>query len=269
MRRRSDRITLRPRQRERLLEALRTPTSPGMAFRAAVILWSAQGQSAKRIARTLGVTPRVVHKCRQRWRRTGLRGLADAPRPGRPPRVDAATLRLLVRTVETDPRTLGFAFARWTRGRLAAFVRARTGLVIRAYWVGELLRRHGFVWRRTQRTTRHLADPGEKSARRAAPAQPATRGPPARRALRVVVRRRRPLRLAAGDPCDVAAPRDALAGQDPGQERQGRRGRRAAVSGPAVPLHPQAAERDGEPGATARPPPRLCLTKQCGAGSRR
>ncbi|WP_414115070.1 helix-turn-helix domain-containing protein [Corallococcus macrosporus] len=35
------------------------------ALRATIVLWSAQGESARIIAQTLGVTPRTVYNCRR------------------------------------------------------------------------------------------------------------------------------------------------------------------------------------------------------------
>jgi transposase len=125
-------LKLTPTERKRLLRVLRQQGEGGMALRAAIILWSAQGQSAASIAQALGVTPRTVYGWRQRWRALGLEGLADAPRSGRPARVDAEYLELLVRTAETDPHQLGFAFARWTCARLAAYLQERTGLQVSA-----------------------------------------------------------------------------------------------------------------------------------------
>ncbi|WP_368668893.1 helix-turn-helix domain-containing protein [Corallococcus sp. CA053C] len=48
------------------------------AQRATIVLWSAQAESARIIAQTLGVTPRTVYNCRRRWRLRGLKGLAPA-----------------------------------------------------------------------------------------------------------------------------------------------------------------------------------------------
>lgn len=107
---------------------------------------------------------RTVHECRRRWRHSGLEGLKDAPRPGRPPRADAAYIHLLVSAAQKDPRQLGFAFTRWTAPRLAEYLRRQTGVELSADWVGELLRTHGFVWRRAKRTTRHLANRREQRA---------------------------------------------------------------------------------------------------------
>jgi hypothetical protein len=56
---------------------------------------------------------------------------------------------------------LVFAFSCWTRARLTAYLQQRRQVNLSPMWIGELLDCHGVIWRRTQRTTQHLADPEE------------------------------------------------------------------------------------------------------------
>jgi transposase len=229
-------IELSPAQRRRLRRTLRQGQD-GMALRAIILLWSAEGESANSIAQALGVSSRSVYRCRNRWRLLGFKGLADASRPGRPARVTASYLKLLMEVVEHDPRNLGFAFSGWTRARLAAYLQQRTGVGLSTRWVGELLRCHGFVWRRAKLTTRHLADSEEKTARRSAPASAPEGGQLAAGALRAVVRRLDPIRVIAGRILDVASPRHPHVGEDSGPERPSRRLRSHSLSHSTVPLH--------------------------------
>jgi transposase len=241
------RVDLTPPERRSLQRALRLEQQAGVALRATIVLWSAQGQSASSIARTLGVTSRMVYSCRRRWRLHGVAGLADAPRTGRPPRVTATYLKVLLETVDTDPRQLGFAFARWTCARLAAYLQQRTQVALSDWWVGELLRCHGYVWRRAKRTTQHLADEEEKSTRRSAPASAPEGGAAPGGGLRVVVRRRRPLRLVTGDALHVAPPGPTPAAAHSRQQRAGRSLWSHPLPLPAVPLHPSAPQRHHRP----------------------
>lgn len=142
-------------QRRALQRLARGAGSAAAGLRATIVLLSSAGESAAHIARALGVSPRMVRDCRRRWRLGGLAGLKDARRPGRPSRADAGYVRLLVQMVQTDPRQVGYAFSRWTAPRLSEYLRHETGIVLSAYWVGELLRMHGFVWKRSKRTTRN------------------------------------------------------------------------------------------------------------------
>jgi transposase len=196
-------IRLTHQQRLALQRATRQRGEAGVALRATIILLSAQGQSATGIAQTLGLTARTVYQWRRRWRQHGLRGLADAPRQGRPRQVGPTYLQMLLRTVESDPRQLDFAFTRWTCSRLAEYLRQRTGVAVSPDWVGKLLRRHGYVWRRAKPTTRNLREEGEKTTRRPSPQGPAHSEFPPGRPVRAVVRGWSALRPAAGDTCHV------------------------------------------------------------------
>jgi transposase len=151
----ANRIRLTPDQRQALQDAAKH--SPGRErMRALVVLLSAAGHSACHIAGTLGLAERTVHQCRSRWRRRGVASLTDAPRSGRPAQVDRAYARLLEKTVQMDPRRLGYAFVRWTAPRLAEYLRQQTGTEISPRWVRGLLKAQGFVWRRAKLTTRNL-----------------------------------------------------------------------------------------------------------------
>jgi transposase len=204
-------IRLTPKQRLALQRAARQRGEAGVALRATIILLSAQGQSAADIAQTLGLTARTVYEWRRRWRQHGVRGLADSPRPGRPRQVGHTYVQMLLRTVESDPRQLDFAFTRWTCSRLAEYLRQRTGISVSPDWVGRLLRRHGYVWRRAKPTTRNLSEEGEKTTRRPSPQGPAHSEHPPGSQVRAVVRRWRALRPAAGDTCHVETQRPAPA----------------------------------------------------------
>lgn len=152
-------LRLTAAQRRRLQELVaESATPPRVRRRALIVLLSAAGQSGEAIAVTLGVTRRTISTTRTHWRQEGFASLLDAPRAGRPPRADADYIARLLEVVERDPRTYGYAFTRWTAPRLAACLEATTGVRLAAATVSELLRRHGFVWRRTKPTIRNLQD---------------------------------------------------------------------------------------------------------------
>ena len=155
------------RERRRLQQMAKSEREkPATRTRALVVLMSAAGQTGQEIADLLGITRRTVTNTRRRWRERGTAGLVAAPNPGRPPVADAAYVRRLLRVVERDPRTLGYAFARWTAPRLAAYMAEETGVDITSGWLAEVLKAHGYVWRRTKRTTRNLHDPDAVSRAR-------------------------------------------------------------------------------------------------------
>ena len=146
-------------QRRRLQAIVRsTDASPRARQRATVILMSAEGMGGEEIARTLGVTRRTVTNIRTRWRLRGLPGLQDRPRSGRPPLADESYRAELRRVVELDPRSLGYAFVRWTAPRLSAHLAKRSGVQLSTTQLLRLLHGQRFVWRRTKRTLRNLQD---------------------------------------------------------------------------------------------------------------
>ena len=62
----------------------RTTAAVGLVRRALIVLLAAAGVPLDRIARELGVQRNVVRTWVDRYRRDGLAGLQDRPRPGRP-----------------------------------------------------------------------------------------------------------------------------------------------------------------------------------------
>lgn len=150
-------IRLTSRQR-REVQALSTSSDEHSRTRsrAMVVLLSNSGQSAAGIAHALGLCCRAVRGARAKWRKSGIGGLRDRSRSGRPPRADASYVRELLRAVARDPRDFGYVFGRWTAPRLVEHLRTLTGVVVTDQWLSELLKTHGYVWRRTKRTLRNL-----------------------------------------------------------------------------------------------------------------
>lgn len=142
-----------------LREVAKCDPSTRARHRALALLMSGQGDTQEKISDTLGVCRSFVVGARNRWRRNGPEGLHDAARSGRPSRTAGRYTALLLRTVEKPPPSLGFAFGRWTCRRLVEYLRQETGVRITDVWLSELLRTHGYVWRRTQTTLKNLQDP--------------------------------------------------------------------------------------------------------------
>ena len=107
----------------RVLEAVvRAATAEQRAAtRARVVLRSADGAPIERIAREVGVAIMTVKLWRRRYARSGLQGLADAPRPGHPPTyIRADRDRLVALTMGPPPE----GTTHWSVRRMAA----RTGM---------------------------------------------------------------------------------------------------------------------------------------------
>lgn len=160
--------TLAPRQRERL----------------EMVKGAALGWDIAAIATWSGRDPRTVVRWLSAFRAGGVAALTDAPRPGRPPRADAAYRAALEQAVETLPPTLGWPFDVWTSARLSAYLARQTGTRIAAGWLRGLLTQHRFARGRPKHSVQHLQDPAEVARCEAALAAAGKKGGPVSKALR-------------------------------------------------------------------------------------
>lgn len=141
------------------LDSLRLTTDNVDVYRnATVILMSGDGQSKTTIAATLGCSVSTVDRVRRLYRTKGLAGLRPIKPPGRPPKVTPTYRRLLCETVQTDPRTLGYAFTVWTAPRLSAYLKKRTGLSFSDGHLRALLHQEGFALHRPKHTLKGKRD---------------------------------------------------------------------------------------------------------------
>ena len=86
-------LPLREGDRQELERLTRSTTvRAASARRARIVLLAADGVGNQEIADTVGVSRPIVNLWRGRYADSGLAGLADVPRPGRPRSVDRATV---------------------------------------------------------------------------------------------------------------------------------------------------------------------------------
>src|SRR5574341_1080294 len=86
---------------------------PEVRQRATAIRLLHLGHSPEAIAEMLAVAPSSVWNWHRRWRSSGVDGLANAAKSGRPAKADAHYVRVLEQALNTEPKALGFAFALW------------------------------------------------------------------------------------------------------------------------------------------------------------
>ena len=110
-------LGLREGDRERLLSMTRSTTvRAGLARRARVVLLAADGVSNTAICEQVGLSRPKVIAWRQRYERSGIPGLNDAERSGRPRRIDHA--KIVTETLKPPPKKLGVTH--WSSRLLAA-----------------------------------------------------------------------------------------------------------------------------------------------------
>ena len=110
-------IQLTPHQRLELLRiASSTNEDESLRMRALIVLSWADGATGAQSAALIGTSRRTVSKWRTRFRRQGIAGLQDRPRPGAPRRVPDVKIDELERLRQTPPPQ---GKPRWTTRMLA------------------------------------------------------------------------------------------------------------------------------------------------------
>jgi len=108
-------------ERSELLR-LRDAGPAGRRARAAVVLLSAMRLSIPEIVRRLGLSRPTVRHWLGRFERSGLAGLLDRPRSGRPSRISPEVLRHVSTVLSARPRDLGIPGTRWSLARLRQYL---------------------------------------------------------------------------------------------------------------------------------------------------
>jgi transposase len=123
-------LGLRDGDRERLMSLTRSSAvRAGLAQRARIVLLAADGVSHTEIAELAGVSRPTVISWRQRYERSGLRGLEDQPRSGRPRQIDHD--RIISATLRPPPPSLGVTH--WSSRLLASRLKVANTTVARAW----------------------------------------------------------------------------------------------------------------------------------------
>jgi len=109
-------ITLNAETDTMLRQLVRSPSTPqALAVRSQIVLAASEGRSNQQIAGALRLPEVTVGKWRRAFAASGLDGLHDAPRPGRPPKHSAEVWQRIQTRVCEQPD----AYSRWSVRTLA------------------------------------------------------------------------------------------------------------------------------------------------------
>ena len=123
-----------------------------------------EGQTPKEVAQLMAVSQPSVYDWHHRWQTSGLDGLANRPKSGRPRKTDQSYVERLEVAIEQDPQELGYHFTIWTAERLRHHLEKETGKRIGPTQFHALLKEHGFVYRRPKHDLTDLQDPQAREA---------------------------------------------------------------------------------------------------------
>ena len=111
-------LVLSAEEREQLSRWVRRHTSAqSLALRCRIVLACAEpGATNAQVAVDVGVSANTVSKWRARFLESGVDGLVDEPRPGRPPTITAERVEeVVVATLESTPKNA----THWSRAKMA------------------------------------------------------------------------------------------------------------------------------------------------------
>ena len=133
-------VELPAEDRVELVRWTRAPSfRAGWAQRARIVLLAGDGVGINEIVTRVGVSKPTVIAWKKRYVESGISGLADLPKPGRPGKVDEVAVVLA--TLEPPPQKLGVTH--WSSRLLAE------QLGISQVWVSKIWRKSGLQpWRR-------------------------------------------------------------------------------------------------------------------------
>ena len=140
-------------QRVELEELFHKTQVPRLRSRAQAVLLSAERQlTAPAIAAIVRESDDSVARWLKRYLARGVAGLYDAPRSGRPAKVNADYRAVVVKAVRQRPRSLDLPFSLWTLKRLIDYMVTQTGVRVSLESMRQGLKKEGIVLSQPQHT---------------------------------------------------------------------------------------------------------------------
>jgi len=135
----SKHIALTDSDRQTLESLLRSPkTAQSLALRGRIVLMCNAGESVEAVAAAVGASTKAVYKWKNRFKKSGLKGLSDLPRSGQPKKLTEQKIKEVLKlTVERIPHEA----THWSV-RLMARYAGITTWQVRQIWAAADLKPH-------------------------------------------------------------------------------------------------------------------------------
>jgi transposase len=139
---------LPPLNGEELLDLqrlIRTPSTTAGLYRRCLLIWQlAAGYSITEASQFAHLHYTNAHKWVKRFQSSGLTGLYDQTRPGRPRLHGGEIEELVIKTATSRPPDLGLGFTTWSLAKLENHLRQKVGSSpISRETIRHILARHG------------------------------------------------------------------------------------------------------------------------------
>lgn len=112
------------------------------------VLLVAQGMTCPEVGRLLGDAPRTVQYWVRRFEQSGLAGLAEGERTGRPTRLSAAQMAQVSGVLREKPSDVGMQVHLWDGKTLATWIEKRYAVQLGVRQCQRLFRQFGFRLRK-------------------------------------------------------------------------------------------------------------------------
>ena len=136
---------LRAKELFALQRLLRASTTPIGLYKRCLLIWElAAGYNIAEASEIADLHYTNAHKWVKRFQATGLIGLHDQPRPGRPRLYSGDVETVVIETATSRPVDLGLRFTTWSLAKLEKHLRPFAGLEpISRETIRHILARHG------------------------------------------------------------------------------------------------------------------------------
>ena len=135
-------------QVSRLQSALKESELPYVRERILILLLQNDGKTQQEIAKFLGCSPRTVAYWCVHGEPDNLESLHNKREQEHYRKATPEYLTLLLETVDSEPKELGYEFGRWTGERLATYLAEQTGIQLSGSQIRRILKRkkYSYIW---------------------------------------------------------------------------------------------------------------------------
>jgi transposase len=151
-------FTLTDEQLAEIEQAINYSPHPEVRQRAIAIRLLHLGHKPEQVADLVAITANTIWTWHRRWRKEGMAGLADRPKPGRKSKADTEYIRQLEAALASNPQDLGLAYPIWTLNKLRLYLQQQTGILLSYSRFRALLSKLNYVWRQPKHDLSALQD---------------------------------------------------------------------------------------------------------------
>lgn len=155
-------FTLTTESLEEIQTAIQKDKREKVRQRALAIRQLHLGKKPEEVAEIMMVTAVTINGWWQRYQTKGLEGLANKKAKSYQRKITPMYLKLLEESLEQEPEEYGYEQAIWTQESLRDHLEKETGIRLSVKWVGKLMKKAGYVYRRPKHDLGNKADPVAK-----------------------------------------------------------------------------------------------------------